>query len=105
MYSALFLNYVFVLSVILIWFMVGYQFLLWSLGYWFSRQAERERLAADLAEASQADDLPGVSILLPAHNEAVVIERCGWPWTASSRGSARTPRPWDGPRMPPARPK
>src|SRR5438876_511948 len=75
MYSALFLNYVFVLAVILIWFMVGYQFLLWALGYWFSRQAERERTAADIAEDAQADDLPGVTILLPAHNEEVVIER------------------------------
>ncbi len=75
MYSSLFLNYLFVLAVMLIWFMVGYQFLLWLLGYWYSRQASRERAEMDQAEARGREDLPAVTVLLPAHNEEMVIER------------------------------
>lgn len=71
MFTHLLLDYLFVLAVILIWFMVGYQFLLWALGYVYSRRAERERREMDAA----GEELPGISILLPAHNEEVVIER------------------------------
>src|SRR5262245_6393306 len=75
MYTSLLLNYLFVLAVILIWFMIAYQFVLWALGYRFSRLAERERNELDAVAAAGNDDLPGVSILLPAHNEEVVIEQ------------------------------
>ncbi len=75
MYSSLVLDYLFVLAVILIWFMVGYQLLLWVLGYWYCRQARRERTATDAALDQCWADLPGVSILLPAYNEELVIER------------------------------
>jgi len=75
MYTSLLLNYLFVLAVMVIWFMVGYQFLLWACGYLYSRKAERERAEMDAAAALGTDDLPGVSILLPAHNEEMVIER------------------------------
>lgn len=75
MLTSLLLNYLFVLSVIVIWFMVVYQFLLWALGYRFSRLAARERAELDAAAAQGTDDLPGVSILLPAHNEEMVIEQ------------------------------
>ncbi len=71
MFSHLLLNYLFVLAVILIWFMVGYQFVLWALGYIYGRRCERERQETDAATG----ELPAVSILLPCHNEEVVIER------------------------------
>ncbi len=71
MVAHLSLDYLFVLAVILIWFMVGYQFVLWALGYVYSRRAERERREMDAA----TDELPSISILLPAHNEEMVIER------------------------------
>ncbi len=71
MLTHLALDYLFVLAVILIWFMVGYQFVLWALGYIYSRRAERERREAEAA----TEELPAVSILLPCHNEELVIER------------------------------
>lgn len=71
MVTSLALNALFVLSVILIWFMVGYQFLLWLLGYVYGRRSERERRELD----ASSEPLPPISILLPAHNEEVVIER------------------------------
>lgn len=71
MFNALALDYLFVLAVILIWFMVGYQFVLWALGFVYSRRSERERREMDAA----TDELPGISILLPSHNEEMVIER------------------------------
>lgn len=75
MYSSLLLNYLFVLAVMLIWFMVGYQFVLWLLGYNYSRKARREQQEMDAEWAESKESLPGVSILLPAHNEEMVIER------------------------------
>jgi len=71
MLAHLALDYLFVLAVILIWFMVGYQFVLWALGYTYSRRAERERRETEAATG----ELPAVSILLPCHNEELVIER------------------------------
>ncbi len=71
MLAHLTLDYLFVLSVILIWFMVGYQFVLWLLGYIYSRRSARERLEMD----ADGGPLPGISILLPSHNEELVIER------------------------------
>jgi cellulose synthase/poly-beta-1,6-N-acetylglucosamine synthase-like glycosyltransferase len=61
----------FVLSVGIIWFMLGYQFLLCVLGWIYSHKARRERLRLE----SQPLDLPRVSLLIPAHNEAVVLDQ------------------------------
>jgi cellulose synthase/poly-beta-1,6-N-acetylglucosamine synthase-like glycosyltransferase len=71
MYHNLFINYLFVISVILIWFMLGYQLLLFLLGFLYSRNSAREKV--ELARAQLK--LPPVSILIPAHNEALVIQQ------------------------------
>lgn len=71
MISSLLLNYLFVLSVILIWFMIAYQFVLFLLGYWHSRWARQEQ--KELAERNL--DLLPISVLVPARNEQRVIER------------------------------
>jgi cellulose synthase/poly-beta-1,6-N-acetylglucosamine synthase-like glycosyltransferase len=60
----------FILSVIIIWFMLGYQFLLCVLGWIYSHRAEREK--EDLARRRL--ELPRVSVLIPAHNEAMVMD-------------------------------
>ncbi len=67
MYHSLFINYLFVISVILIWFMLGYQLLLFLLGFYYSRKSAQEKVR--LARANPA--LPSISILIPAHNEAL----------------------------------
>ena len=74
MFSSLLIDYCFVVAVILIWFMVGYQLLLWALGYLYSKEVERERSAMDACPQDEPA-LPPVTILLPAHNEEMVIER------------------------------
>ncbi len=61
----------FVVAVILIWFMIGWQLLLTLAGYFHQSASIRERRRVDEREW----DLPGVSILIPAHNEEVVIDR------------------------------
>ncbi|PLX23949.1 MAG: glycosyl transferase family 2 [Ignavibacteria bacterium] len=61
----------FVLAVILIWFMIGWQLLLTLAGYFHQSSSHREKRTVDAREY----DFPGVTILIPAHNEAVVIER------------------------------
>ena len=71
MYHSLFINYLFVISVILIWFMLGYQVLLFLLGFYYSRKSAQEKVR--LARANPL--LPGISILIPAHNEALVIQK------------------------------
>ena len=71
MYHSLFINYLFVISVILIWFMLGYQLLLFLLGFYYSRKSAQEKV--QLARANPS--LPGISILIPAHNEAFVIQK------------------------------
>lgn len=69
MFSNLFIDYLFVISVILIWFMLGYQFLLFLLGFHYSRKSANERV-----EICQAKlQLPNISVIVPAHNEALVI--------------------------------
>lgn len=60
----------FVLSVILIWFMLVYQFVLFFLGFLYSHRARREKEKLGLAGI----ELPGVSVLIPAHNEEVVLD-------------------------------
>ncbi|MBN1446378.1 MAG: glycosyltransferase family 2 protein, partial [Bacteroidetes bacterium] len=67
----LLINGLFVLAVILIWFMIGWQLLLTLAGFFHQSASIRERRAVDAREY----DFPGVSILIPAHNEELVIDR------------------------------
>ena len=71
MYHSLFINYLFVISVILIWFMLGYQLLLFLLGFYYSRKSAQEKVKL----AQRNPRLPSISILIPAHNEALVIQK------------------------------
>ncbi len=61
----------FVLSVVIIWFMLVYQLVLCVLGFTYSHRAERERRELSRSAA----DLPSISLLVPAHNEELVLER------------------------------
>ena len=70
MMTGVVIDLLFVFSVLLIWFMLVYQFVLTLAGYLYSRDAARERRRLD----EQPPDLPGVSVLIPAHNEEMVIE-------------------------------
>lgn len=69
MFSHLIIDYCFVFGVIVIWFMLGYQFLLFLAGYFYGVRASKERLALGQGTA----DLPALSLLIPAHNEGLVI--------------------------------
>jgi cellulose synthase/poly-beta-1,6-N-acetylglucosamine synthase-like glycosyltransferase len=71
MFSHLAIEYMFVFSVIVIWFMLGYQFILFLLGYLYGFRATR---AARRLEISQAE-LPAISLMIPAHNEGLVIRQ------------------------------
>src|SRR4051794_37987819 len=66
--STLFFDWIFVLSVPLIWVMLIYHFVLCLLGYAYSLRAAREK--RDLALTLL--DRPPISLLIPAQNEAVV---------------------------------
>ena len=59
----------FILAVILIWFMIAYQLVLTVAGFFHMLASAREKESIDRAEI----DLPQVTILIPAHNEAPVI--------------------------------
>src|SRR5512141_1947854 len=69
MFSHIVINYFFVFSVIIIWFMLGYQFILFLLGYIYGFHAEKQRRALELKNT----DLPDISLMVPAHNESLVI--------------------------------
>jgi len=69
MYSHLAIDYLFVFSVIIIWFMLAYQFILFLLGYLYGFRSERQRLALE----RDAVPLPAISLMIPAHNEGIVI--------------------------------
>jgi cellulose synthase/poly-beta-1,6-N-acetylglucosamine synthase-like glycosyltransferase len=71
MLSNLFINYLFVISVILIWFMLGYQLLLFLLGFYYSRKSAQEKVQL----AKTLLSLPRISLIIPAHNEALVIKK------------------------------
>jgi cellulose synthase/poly-beta-1,6-N-acetylglucosamine synthase-like glycosyltransferase len=71
MLSNLFINYLFVISVILIWFMLGYQLLLFLLGFYYSRRSAQEKV--QLAKTPLS--LPRISLIIPARNEALVIKK------------------------------
>ncbi len=65
------LSFLFVVAVILIWFMIAYQFALTIFGYINYLKSFRERKLVDATEY----DFPTCTIMIPAHNEAVVIGR------------------------------
>jgi cellulose synthase/poly-beta-1,6-N-acetylglucosamine synthase-like glycosyltransferase len=71
MFSHLVLNYTFVFSVVVIWFMLGYQFILFMLGYLYGFRAQRRRQEIEQA----CPELPEISIMIPAHNEGMVIAK------------------------------
>ena len=60
---------VFLVSVILIWFMIGYQFIFSVYGYINFLKSMKERKDVD----KQTYDFPTCTILIPAHNEEKVI--------------------------------
>jgi cellulose synthase/poly-beta-1,6-N-acetylglucosamine synthase-like glycosyltransferase len=64
----LILSIVFLLSVIMIWFMIAYQLVLTLVGFFYFRSSTKERQAIDKKDF----DFPNVSVLIPAHNEEKV---------------------------------
>ncbi len=65
------LSFLFVIAVILIWFMIAYQFVLTIFGYINLMKSRRERRELESARI----EYPTCSILIPAHNEERVIGR------------------------------
>ncbi|MGA7159860.1 MAG: glycosyltransferase [Bacteroidota bacterium] len=63
------LSFLFVIAVILIWFMIAYQFVLTVYGYINYVRSMKERNDVD----ERTFDFPTCSILIPAHNEEKVI--------------------------------
>lgn len=70
MFNHFLIDALFVLCVVVIWFMLAYQFLLCVLGWLYSHQVARERGAL----AARTLELPRVSVLIPAHNEEIVLD-------------------------------
>jgi cellulose synthase/poly-beta-1,6-N-acetylglucosamine synthase-like glycosyltransferase len=70
MYSHTILDTVFLASVTVIWFMVGYQALLFFLGHQFYQRTRRSGMFVPSVPDSE---LPAVSVLVPCHNEELVI--------------------------------
>jgi cellulose synthase/poly-beta-1,6-N-acetylglucosamine synthase-like glycosyltransferase len=62
-------DYLFVFCVIIIWFMLGYQFILFLLGFLYGFRAQRQRRQLE----QQSIELPAISLMIPAHNEGIVI--------------------------------
>jgi cellulose synthase/poly-beta-1,6-N-acetylglucosamine synthase-like glycosyltransferase len=69
MFSHIAINYLFVFSVIIIWFMLCYQFILFLLGYLYGFRANAQRRKLE----TQSRELPKISLMIPAHNESLVI--------------------------------
>jgi len=63
------LSALFVIAVILIWFMIGYQFVLTAFGYRNYMKSLREQKRVD----GMSFDYPSCAVLIPAHNEEKVI--------------------------------
>lgn len=63
------LSILFLIAVILIWFMIGYQLVLTIAGFLHQMRSYKEKKKID----DQEFDYPPVSILIPAHNEEIVI--------------------------------
>jgi cellulose synthase/poly-beta-1,6-N-acetylglucosamine synthase-like glycosyltransferase len=69
MFSHISIDYLFVFSVIIIWFMLCYQFILFLHGYVYGFRADTQRRKLEL----QSIELPKISLMIPAHNESLVI--------------------------------
>jgi cellulose synthase/poly-beta-1,6-N-acetylglucosamine synthase-like glycosyltransferase len=69
MFSHIVIDYLFVFSVIIIWFMLGYQFILFLLGFLYGLRADKQRRKLEW----QTQELPKISLMIPAHNESLVI--------------------------------
>ncbi|MCX8009775.1 MAG: glycosyltransferase, partial [Ignavibacteria bacterium] len=65
------LSFLFVVAVILIWFMIAYQFVLTVFGYINFVKSMKEKKKID----EMHFDFPTCSILIPAHNEEKVIAK------------------------------
>jgi cellulose synthase/poly-beta-1,6-N-acetylglucosamine synthase-like glycosyltransferase len=65
------LSFLFVVAVILIWFMIGYQFVLTFFGYINFVKSMREKRRYD----GMTLDYPDCTVMIPAHNEEKVIAR------------------------------
>jgi cellulose synthase/poly-beta-1,6-N-acetylglucosamine synthase-like glycosyltransferase len=63
-FSHIAIDYLFVFSVIIIWFMLCYQFILFLLGYLYGFRANAQRRKLE----SQPAELPKISLMIPAHN-------------------------------------
>ncbi len=63
------LSIVFLIAVILIWFMIAYQLVLTVAGFFHQMRSIKEKKRID----AMSFDYPPVSILIPAHNEEIVI--------------------------------
>ena len=63
------LSFLFVVAVIIIWFMIAYQFMLTVFGYINFIKSLKEKKQVDLTDFNY----PSCSILIPAHNEELVI--------------------------------
>ncbi len=63
------LSIVFLISVIMIWFMIAYQLILTLAGFFHYRRSAKEKRQADALQF----EYPKVTILIPAHNEEKVI--------------------------------
>ncbi|MEO8167388.1 MAG: glycosyltransferase family 2 protein, partial [bacterium] len=63
------LSFLFVVAVILIWFMILYQYILTAFGYWNYLRSLKEKKKLD----GMTLVYPTCSILIPAHNEEKVI--------------------------------
>ncbi len=63
------LSFLFVVAVILIWFMIAYQYILTAFGYWNYLKSLKEKKKMN----AMVIDYPSCSILIPAHNEEKVI--------------------------------
>lgn len=63
------LSILFLMSVILIWFMIAYQLILTLAGFFHYRNSAKEKHRVDTTQF----DFPKVTILIPAHNEEKVI--------------------------------
>ncbi len=63
------LSFFFVVAVILIWFMIAYQFALTLFGYINYLKSFREKKSVDASRF----ECPSCTIMIPAHNEATVI--------------------------------
>ncbi len=70
-YTHSILDLLFLLSVVIIWVMIGYQLLLTFAGYRYRRWIQLEQAEFDL----NPPELRGVSVMIPARNEELVIRR------------------------------